>query len=203
MWWLGQGQNASAIQAVSAAVVALFTLILIFLTGWYARITSFMSRTMEMQLKAAFQPNVGIKYINHFQGKGIGQDGARSESVFNYVHLNNECDSPIKIHAVKMFIFTGDPRFYDKAKTIDQSGLILAPGKGKDFSISIDVDQGTTRTNYKRVFVVHCTDLAGVSEHSFQCEGGTADIKHTFGFGRPPSRIKFYLLRLLGRRART
>lgn len=202
MWWLGQGQNASAVQAVSAAVVAFFTLILICLTGWYARITGFMSRTMEKQLQAAFQPSVGISYLHHFQGQGINREGARSESVFNYVQLKNDCESPIKIHAVKMFIFTGNPRFYNKETTLDQSGLILAPDKTKDFRIITDVDEGTTRINYRRIFVVHCTDLAGVSEHSFQCEGGTTDITHTFGFRRPPSRIKFYLLRLFGRSAR-
>jgi hypothetical protein len=202
MWWLGQGQNSSAIQAVSAAVVAFFTLILILLTGWYARITRFMSRTMEKQLQAAFQPSVGITYTHHFRGQGVDREGVKSESVFSYVQLRNDCESPIKIHAVKMFIFTGDPRFYDKEATLDQSGLILAPEKTKDFRISIDVDKGTTEIDYRRIFMVHCTDLAGVSEHSFQCEGGTTDITHTFGFRRPPSRVKFYLLKLLGRRGR-
>jgi hypothetical protein len=197
--WLDQGQNAAAIQAICAVAVAFFTVILIGLTAWYAILTRVMARTLVTQLRAAFQPNLEIKFGHHFQGTGSDGKGNTSESVFNFVTVENKGDSQIKLREVRMFIYVNSPRFYDREKIIDQSGLVLSPGKQKEYKVAIDVDEGTVSEGYRRVFVVHCTDLAGVSEHSFKLDADSKDVTHEFGFRQPLSRLDYYWLRLTGR----
>lgn len=198
MYWLGQGQNASAVQAVTAIVVAVFTVVLIFLTGWYANITKSMAKTMRQQLASAFQPFINIEFVHHFQGKGFSA-GVHSESVFSAIHLTNKSAAPIKLAALRLFIYLNDPRFYDKETVIDQSGLVIGPDEVKEFEVTVDVQLGATGVKYQRVVVVHCTDLSGVSAHSFRSIAGTNDITHTFGFYRPSSWLAHLFGRLRGK----
>jgi len=198
MYWLAQGQNAAAVQAVAAIVVAVFTVVLIGLNGWYASVTKDMAKTMRQQLSSAFQPFISIEFAHHFQGKSYSE-GVHSEEVFNAINLTNKSASPIKLVALRVFIYLNDPRFYDKEAVIDQSGLLLGPDETKRFDVTIAVQLGATGVEYQRVLVVHCTDLSGFSEHSFKCEArpkhAPLEITHTFGFYRPAS----WLTRLIGR----
>jgi hypothetical protein len=154
MSWLaqGSGQNAAALQAVSALLLTVFTVALIVLTGWYAGTTGRMARTLERQLAVAFQPFIGIDFVHHFQGKG-SSGGVKSEDVFNLVKVSNDSSVPIKLVSVRMFIYIDDPRFYNSETTVDQSGLILSPGKHKEFRLTVDVEEGATGVNYSRTFV--------------------------------------------------
>jgi hypothetical protein len=191
IWWLNQ---------YSGAVQAITTTILVLITGWYAALTRRMAKIMTRQLSATFQPVVNIEFIHHFQGQGI-DGGMRSEDVYNVVKITNESTSPLKLVHVTVFIYMDDFRFYNRKKTISQSGLVLRPKQQKEFEIDVEVDIGSTAAKYKRTFIVHCTDLAGVSAHSFSCVGDTTDITHEFGFFKPDSRVKYYWKWLFGDRS--
>ena len=58
MWWLGQGQNAAAVQALVAAFTGLLTTILLLVTWKYVRLTSRLASITAKNLEVAVLPNL-------------------------------------------------------------------------------------------------------------------------------------------------
>jgi hypothetical protein len=56
MWWLAQGQNAGAVQAVSSVVVVVLTVALILVTARYVRLTGKSLALSSRHFSAIFQP---------------------------------------------------------------------------------------------------------------------------------------------------
>jgi hypothetical protein len=58
IWWLGQGQNGIAVQAIAAIAASVATVVLFGIRAWYAITTRGLLRISENQLRASLRPDL-------------------------------------------------------------------------------------------------------------------------------------------------
>src|SRR5664280_2756596 len=100
MQWLNE--NAAGVQAITAIVIALLTLALVYVTWWYATLTKSMALTLREQLAASFQPNVEMALTNRSHGQGSDERGGHSENVSGTFTVRNKGNLPLKVVTVAM-----------------------------------------------------------------------------------------------------
>jgi HAMP domain-containing protein len=93
IWWLGQ--NAAAIQALTAIVVVLLTAALVFVTSWYVRLTREMSQTMNQQLAAASIPDIGIAFTRTLESVSRIEDV--KDEFAEDLQIQNKSTFPVKL----------------------------------------------------------------------------------------------------------
>jgi hypothetical protein len=105
---------------------------------------------------------------NRFQGQGSDGRGNHSESVSGTIIVRNKGNLPLKIVSVSMKLIYDKQAFPDQGMTIDAKNRVVAPGETTQFILlTIDVPIGGSTTPYEQIVQIHCSDLAGVSKHSF------------------------------------
>ena len=150
-----------------AIVLGLLTTILIGVTAWYAVLTHRMQRTMERQLAAAFQPNIGLGLTNLFRGTGI-ERGIEREDISGTVIVTNNGDVPVRLVNVVMKVVFADEAFPIREENFNTERRIVMPGQTIDFKhLTVAVPLGSSHGKYEQIAQVLCSDLAGVNTHTF------------------------------------
>jgi hypothetical protein len=177
MQWLNQ--NAGAVQAIMAIVICVLTAVLIGVTWWYAKLTRRMAFTLEQQLAASFHPDIEMTLINRFQGKGTSF-GVKTESVSGTIVVTNNGDLPLKVASAAMKLVYDKRAFPDQATTMDTQQRVVSPGKTAQFTMTLDVPLGGSDVEYEQWAQIHCSDLAGVSKHSFSISSRKEGVVNQF-----------------------
>jgi hypothetical protein len=179
MQWLNM--NAGAIQALTAIAITLLTAALIGVTWWYAGLTQQMAKTMQQQMVAAFQPSVGLIFSLRTTGRNSTPTGTE-DSIGGFVRCVNNGQQPVKIVSLMIDVTFADGAFPNRSMTIDGENLILAPASPKEFVFAVVVPQTAIGIDHTRHAKLWCSDLAGVSQHTFEMNEGDTDITHYLGF---------------------
>ena len=167
-------QNAGAVQAVMAIIIGVLTAVLIAVTWWYAGLTRRMASTMEQQLVASFHPDIEMSLIDRFQGQGTG------ESVSGTIVITNKGDLPLKVVSVAMKLVYDGNAFPDQRTTMDAQQRVVSPDKTAQFNLMLYVPLGGSRAEHEHIAQIHCSDLAGVSKHSFSVSSRKAGAVNQF-----------------------
>lgn len=166
MRWLNE--NAAGVQAITAIVIVALTLALVGVTWWYAKLTKRMARTLRKQLAASFQPNVEMMLTNLSHGQGSDGRGEHSETVCGTITVRNKGNLPLKVITVAMKLIYDKAAFPDQTTTFDAKQRVVAPDETTEFRhLIIEVPSGGSTTPHEQIAQIHCSDLAGVSRHSF------------------------------------
>jgi hypothetical protein len=166
MQWLNE--NAAGVQTITAIAIALLTLALVGVTWWYAGLTKSMALTLREQLAASFQPDIEMALTNRFQGQGSDGRGGHSETVAGTIIVRNKGNLPLKVVTVAMKLIYDKAAFPVQTVTVDAKQRVVAPGETTQFILlTIDVPPGGSTAPYEQIAQIHCSDLAGVSKHSF------------------------------------
>ena len=174
MEWLNR--NAGGLQAITAMIIAIFTLVLIGVTWWYAYLTKKMAATLREQLVASFQPNIGLTLTNRFQGKGKDGYGGQHENVSGTIIVTNKGNLPLKVLSVAMKLIYDKEAFPTQTIRLDAQQRLVSPGQTTEFShLTMDVAIGGSKAPYEQIAQIHCSDLAGVSNHSFSVSSHDGD----------------------------
>jgi len=163
VWWLGQ--NAGAIQALSALATTMLTVALAATTIWYARLTHHGIRVNKTQLAAQYIPFLGIS--TDFNGEGdilievtnLGQYHLR---IFHVSLLSRS--SQIE-HTLNKW-----PQFRIKG------------GSNESIKRTFAIPAGTSRDSL--IVLVECSDLAsfsGVYEYEFNVSKHALRSRELFG----------------------
>jgi hypothetical protein len=183
MWsWLNR--NAPAVQALSALLVLLVTMVLSYLTWRYVQLTRKISETSLRQLSASSQPSVSLQILGY-----VFIAGNHPLIVTGTVGVNNLGNAPFKIRSLSVVIRFRTASEYEQTpypiKDID--GLVVIPDKVSvqnfraETNISSNQHDGITLA-----IAMDCTDLAGVSQHSFFFDPNLG-LRHFIGFRKPAS----------------
>jgi hypothetical protein len=177
MEWLNQ--NAGGVQAVMAIIIGVLTAVLISVTWWYANLTRRMALTLEQQLAASFHPDIEMTFMHPLQGQGVGQ-GVKSESVSGTIIVTNKGDLPLKVVSVAMKLVYDKNAFPDQTTKMDAQQRVVSPGKTAEFRLNLDVPLGGSTAEYDQQAQIHCSDLAGVSKHTFLISHRDKDVVNQF-----------------------
>ena len=166
MQWFNE--NAAGVQAITAIVIVVLTFALVGVTWWYARLTKSMALTLREQLAASFQPNVEIALTECSFGSASDGRGGHSENVAGTIIVRNKGNLPFKVVTVAMKLIYDKAAFPVQTVTLDAKQRVVAPGEETQFrDLIIDVPPGGSTAPYEQIAQIHCSDLAGVSKHSF------------------------------------
>jgi hypothetical protein len=182
MQWMNQ--NAGAVQAMMAIVIVLLTGVLVIVTCWYTTLTRDMALTLKEQLAASFQPNIEMTLTNRLQGRGSDERGGQHEDVSGTITVINKGNLPLKVVAVAMKLIYDKNAFPIQTMTRDAKQRVVSPGQTTQFLyLSIDVPLGGSQAPYEQLAQIHCSDLAGVSKHSFSVSSREKDqTNQSIGF---------------------
>jgi hypothetical protein len=166
MQWLNE--NAAGVQAITAIVIVVLTSALVWVTWRYVKLTKSMERTLREQLAASFQPNVEIALTECSFGSESDGRGGHSENVAGTIIVRNKGNLPLKVVRVAMKLIYDNGAFPVQTVTEDAKHRVVAPDEETQFRhLIIDVPPGASTAPYEQIAQIHCSDLAGVSEHSF------------------------------------
>jgi hypothetical protein len=179
--WLNQ--YAGAVQAIMAVIIGVLTAVLIGVTCWYAVLTRRMARTMERQLAASFQPDINLSLSNRFHGSSSNY-GVRGENASITIVITNKGNVPVKIAAVAMKVIFRDKSRPEEMIELDAEQRVVAPGQATEFNhLTVELPLGSINGDFERRIQIHCSDLAGISKHTFSMSDISQDItNHSLGF---------------------
>jgi len=189
IWWLYHDPNApGVVQAFTAIVTAILTGTLIFFTWRYNRLTrqnveiaARMATTAAKQLASGYQPELAIDFTEMAFVTGSLVGTTRNAMLGLLVILRNTGEHPIKIRELMAGVI-GITTPVQLGGVLVPSGLVLMPDK--EFRTRLTLDTGLPSVDTKRVsamVVVHCSDLAEVSEHRFVYSESDG-LRHSLGF---------------------
>ena len=182
MQWFNE--NAAGVQAITAIVIVVLTFALVGVTWWYAWLTKSMALTLREQLAASFQPNVEMTLTDRSHGQGSDGRGGHSETVAGTITVRNKGNLPLKVVTVAMKLIFDKAAFPDQTVPQDAKHRVVAPGETTQFShLIINVPPGGSTAPYEQIAQIHCSDLAGVSKHSFSVSSQENNrTNHSSGF---------------------
>jgi hypothetical protein len=182
MWkWLND--NAGAVQAVTALAIMVLTAVLGGVTYWYAKLTQRMALTLEQQLVASFYPDVELVLKDKMQGSGVAF-GEEHASVSGTIVVKNKGNVPIKVISVAMKVVYDAAAFPPQTLTVDAKHRVVSSSQTTEFLLlTLEVPVGGSRgSNYEQIAQIHCSDLAGVSKHTFSVSNRHGEIIQSVGF---------------------
>jgi hypothetical protein len=182
MQWINE--IAAGVQAITSIVIVFLTAALVYVTCRYVRLTQDMALTLREQLAASFQPNVELALIERSHGSGSDGSGGHSETVAGTITVHNKGNLPLKVVMVAMKLIYDKAAFPVQTMTLDAKQRVVAPGETTQFShLIIDVPPGDSTAPYEQIAQIHCSDLAGVSKHSFSVSSQEKNqTNHSSGF---------------------
>jgi len=184
------------VQALSAIATTFLTVALISVTWWYVRLTKTIAETMKRQLAAGAQPVVALDLVQSGTRFTLG----RPVQVSGALSITNRGQQPIKICSVTVLVrFKNPAQHYSQVPyaITQRDNRVLIPGDPPQIQRFV-LFTGAEAEGFDDCSLacgIDCTDLAGISEHSFffDREGG---LRHYFGFRKPVSRFLRMRLRL-------
>ncbi len=180
MQWLNE--NAAGVQAITAIVIVVLTFALVGVTWWYAALTKSMALTLREQLAASFQPNVEVA-LTELHSQGSDGRGGHSETVSGTITVHNKGNLPLKVVTVAMKLIYDEAAFPVQTVTDDAKQRAVAPEETTRFMLLIVVPSGGSTAPHEQIMQIHCSDLAGVSKHSFSVSSRDKNrTNHSSGF---------------------
>ena len=177
---------SAAIQAVSAVAVAALTYSLVRVTRKYTDLTNRIAGLNEKELSASMQPVIGIRLLNN----SLGNSGRKNDEVSFQAFIENLGSQPVKLAAVTGFVVFRDGQRIREVDTAIRNAVLMPKplaAASSNVSVFFQIDSGRTGVRFEDYEVeagVDCTDLAGVSEHSFMV-GHDKFLRHFHGFLKP------------------
>jgi hypothetical protein len=173
---------SSAIQALTAIVIAVLSYLLYRTTSKYTVLTNRIAQVTEKQLAASVQPIIHIKITD----KGYGESSDQGNSISLQTQITNSGTSPIKFKAITAYLRLKE-KLLMKQVIIEKENLVISPEKHETFDVFLFTAEFRDMNPHvcKVAVGVDCTDLAGVSEHSFVFDEERG-LKHFFGFSASP-----------------
>jgi hypothetical protein len=169
--------HAGAVQALSAMVIVLLTGALVYITWRYEQITNRIAKVTEKQLSASLQPVLYIEVADRMYGHDADGYGFVTFRSF----IRNGGTNPVKLITLVGFIRSHQNQLLAQVIFSDEN-IVLMPEANDSRVIFLRITDRTIQTTECRVALgVHCTDLAGVSQHSFIYDERDG-LKHLFGF---------------------
>jgi len=176
--------NSGAIQGIAAIIALAFTAALIWVTWRYTRLTKRIADVTASQLAASLAPIIAIAVDN----KKIGYNKEGNALVSFNVKVTNNGTTPIKLCRVTAFAIFGPGDMSEYTLCKDEM-MVLMPKEYFNGPAPIEVGKLEDRGNERKQGVVAwCTDLSGLSKHSFVYHADAQILRHIFGF-EAPSRI--------------
>jgi hypothetical protein len=174
LYWLNQGQNAAAVQAVAALATTFLTIVLLWATIRYVRLTSSLALATRAQLEAGLRPNL------HF-------DLTRTLDMETGIQISNVGQVPVRLLSVAVRVEpTGSSPTAITKELGNVCGTLLMATDKIFGTIVFDREQAPGK-GVKSLLLVDCTDLGGVTEHSFHYDPMTGLAKYFSGFKKPAS----------------
>jgi hypothetical protein len=189
--WLNS--NAGAVQAIAAVVVAGLTAALVLVTWKYVDLTKQIVKTAQRQLSAAMQPVLKLEILEEGAQFQLGE----RIKILGKVVIVNLGQQPVKIKGITALV-----RFKESASNYEQvpypvtsgDNLVLMPNDPpeiREFLILTDFVYFKAPQDCSLAIGVDCTDLAGVSEHSFFYDSQSG-LRHFFGFMKDARHTGFW-----------
>jgi len=169
--------------------VLLVTVVLCYLTWRYVQLTKKISETSLRHLSASIQP---IVLLEIFEYALI--TGNHPLIVTGKVGVKNLGSAPLKIRSLSVLVrfksaseYKQMPYPVERVDGLVLGGLVLVPDQEniQEFIAETDIDS-KDRGETTLALGMDCTDLAGVSEHSFFFDPNIG-LRHFFGFRKPAS----------------
>ena len=155
-WWLGQ--NAAAIQALSAMVTTLLTLVLVAVMWRYVLLARSMLTVSEKHVLAEYQPNISIM---------LEATLWTGEVAFS---LQNEGRRTVRLIGVEVgWTYPGDPLMRGRLSVGLDNRNTLRAGESIPFNTRIrrEVDEVPATFFNDLAIYVDCKDLTAPGEHCF------------------------------------
>jgi hypothetical protein len=143
-----------------------------------------MALTLREQLAASFQPNVEMTLTNCSHGSWSDGRGEHGEDVGGTITVRNKGNLPLKVITVAMKLIYDKDAFPVQTTTFDAKQRVVAPNEMAEFlHLIIKVPSGGSTTPQEQIAQIHCSDLAGVSKHSFSVSSREKNrTHHSSGF---------------------
>ncbi len=173
--WLDS--HAGAVQAFAAVASVLLTAMLAYVTWRYTNLTHRIATITEKQLASSIQPVLRVEIVDRLHGQA---SDAVDVSSF-HLYVRNEGTTPLKLKAIAAFVKYKNTDVI-RHDIVTDDNIVVMPNNNDQRQLELDVssDQESPQ-DYHIAIGVDCTDLAGVTDHSFiydEREG----LKHYFGY---------------------
>lgn len=178
LWWLGQGQNAAAVQALSAVATVMLTGLIAFVTWKYVSLTGKyvnLTRAAVDLTKAGFQAEMHPKLAFSL--------GEPAGDLVNFTaSIRNAGSRPIRIISLGVFCFdvkNAEPLF-PRMELDNYRDVTLAPSDQLPVVVSAELilklsDFGN-RSDATTWVTVWCCDIANSADHTFVYRTESGDV---------------------------
>ena len=161
-------------------LAAAVTFFLAMVTTVYVLITGRLAKTAAQQLSASVQPVLELAFDGKRRLSGTGNDCLCTTAV-----ITNRGPTPVKLVAITAALRQGSSpsayRYRDGIPITSQDNEILLPNKATKLLLILDTGmQSINIEQWAVAILVECTDLAGVSRHSFYLDHDNR-LRHLFG----------------------
>jgi hypothetical protein len=137
-----------------------------------------MALTMKTQLATSFQPDVEMSFTSDMEG-GRGTD---SESVRGIIQVRNKGNLPLRVVSGAVRVIFDSKTVPDQHCPLQVQRLVISPSGSKEIRFCIEVPAGSLGGAHDRRAVLDCSDLAGVSKHSFSISDREPEVNRYLGF---------------------
>lgn len=185
--------NSVALQAISAMVGPILTVIIIAVTWRYVRLTNSIATTTHLQLSAMLQPIVDVTFSKRFYGEQsvFGKEGF---NVSLEVTMRNKGSVPVKIKQVYLIAALHTPptglRQLEFAVN-KNNNRVLMPGEMLSDTYTTD-DQPTSELHTDNAIFgarLDCTDLTEQVIHTFYFHPNRG-VRHSSTLAETPTVLK-------------
>jgi len=193
--WAFDHDGAAFVQGLSALLTTAVTGILCWVTWRYVRLTNIMAETMKRQLSASMQPFLLLSILE----EKYQTEENQPIILHAKVAVKNRGAQPVKLVRMSVFVQywpnnSARHGMFPKV-VLEGVGRVLMP---EEEEIQVTIVQTEIRYRgpgrYGLRLHVECTDLSGVSEHSFVLEPPYG-LRHFFGFWKPAKRTLLVRIR--------
>jgi len=195
MWWLGQGQNAAAVQALVAAFTGLLTTILLVVTWKYVRLTSRLASITAKNLEVAVLPNL----IFSIEGTDKPQEVV--------ISIRNAGTQPVYLLQVKSHadFEVDDEIITSEVSDVGQLRKVVLPAGEQAEVTHLYSGVPKPAERHNAVVYVDCADLFGIKRHRFLYQtttGLTQYYSHPFDYHKVITSISLHrqIRRLLSKK---
>jgi len=176
LWWLSQGQNA-AVQAITAVVVSVLTVVLIGVTWFYAWKTG---QLTKLQLASNFVPNIEVAFRQNTDGTGVSGN-IRTDHLLGILTIACSGGEQFKLHSVHFVARSAKNKHQMWEKQYTFANPVIAPGKPPfEVKYAIDVEEGSGKADSYRQVIVVCSNLSETSRHILE-RTDDGHIRHYLG----------------------
>jgi hypothetical protein len=191
--WAFDHDGAAWVQGFGSVVTALLTAVLIIVTWRYVRLTKAIATISQRQLSASLQPLVDLIFVE----QSIITSQGRVVNIRGKLCLKNRGSIALKILAVSILIRYKTTTGFEQDVThiTQRDNRVLMPDEEAIFNFALNSDKpANDRLDAELALTTDCTDLVGISEHSFWRDFN-GELRQQFGFRRELSGWRLRWLR--------